>query len=178
MGTARSLVRTLSLGTLFGAMALAAATRIGDAHVAVIPGPPWISIETPVNPFDGTTRDAYLLVHAFHHGTPMKFPVTGTAEGIVKGERRTVSLQFTSTSREGVFALRKQWSDDGIWTLVINVHQGENDIAQALVEIDTDGEVSRVRVPSVAERNMRIPRPMSARDIEAALRVRAGAAKK
>ena len=51
-------------------------------------GPPWISIELPVNPYDQSMRGAFLLVHAFHHGTPMGFIVTGTAEGIVNGERQ------------------------------------------------------------------------------------------
>ena len=53
-------------------------------------GPPWISIETPPNPFDSGSRGSYLLVHAFHHGTPVNFPVAGTAEGIVDGTRRTI----------------------------------------------------------------------------------------
>ena len=101
-------------------------------------------------------------------------PVTGTAEGIVNGERRTVALQFTPTSREGAFALRKQWGDTGLWTLVITVTQHENDVAQALVEIGTDGEVTRVQVPTrVGERNFTFPRQLSAQEIDAALRLRA-----
>ena len=38
-------------------------------------GPPWISIEYPANPYDSGSRGAFLLVHAFHHGTPVSFPV-------------------------------------------------------------------------------------------------------
>src|SRR2546429_260939 len=34
-----------------------------------VEGPPWISIELPVNPDDQTPRDAFLLVLPFHHGT-------------------------------------------------------------------------------------------------------------
>ena len=71
------------------------------AAARTLSGPPWISIEHPVNPYDATTRDAFLLVHAFHHGTPQNFPVTGTAEGMVDGQRRTVNLEFTRTSRSG-----------------------------------------------------------------------------
>src|SRR2546426_1315168 len=58
-------------------------------------GPPWISIELPVNPYDQSMRGAFLLVHAFHHQTPMGFIVTGTAEGIVNGrsEEHTSELQ-------------------------------------------------------------------------------------
>jgi hypothetical protein len=40
-------------------------------------GPPWISIELPANPYDRATKGAFLVVHAFHHGTPVGFPVSG-----------------------------------------------------------------------------------------------------
>lgn len=159
------------------ALALLAGTLVTSdtvsAHTAPA-GPPWISIETPVNPYDATTRGAFLLVHAFHHGTPVAFPVTGTAEGIVNGERTSVKLAFTPTSRSGAYALKKQWGDAGVWTLVIAVHQESTDIAQALVEIDAAGDVARVQVPTrVAERGMRIPRVSSAREVDESLRSRA-----
>src|SRR5262245_63440909 len=96
-------------------------------------GPPWISIEYPANPYDSGSRGAFLLVHAFHHGTPVGYPVAGTAEGLVNGARRTISLEFKSTSRPGVYALNKQWPDDGVWTLLVSVTQGqgEGNIANA-----------------------------------------------
>ena len=62
-----------------------------ERHMA---GPPWISIEYPPSPYDRATRDAFLLVHAYHHATPADFPVSGRAEGVVDGKRRTVELQF------------------------------------------------------------------------------------
>ena len=40
-------------------------------------GPLWISIELPGNPFDQTAKDAFLVVHAFHHGEPVAYPVAG-----------------------------------------------------------------------------------------------------
>jgi hypothetical protein len=173
MFTTRTFARTSALGILLGAAALMVTGSPVNARSAKA-GPPWISIETPVNPYDATTKDAFLLVHAFHHGTPVAVPVSGTAEGIVNGERRSVKLEFTTTSRAGAFALKKQWGDVGIWTLVIAVHQHENDAAQALVEVGADGEVSRVQVPTrVGERNYRFPREMAAQEIDAALRLRA-----
>lgn len=181
MPTTRPLARVTTLGLLLGTVGVLTAGSPASARTAVVAGPPWISIETPVNPYDRSTQGAYLLVHAFHHGNPVAVPVTGTAEGLVNGERRTVSLKFTATSRAGAFALRKQWSDTGLWTLVIRVHQSETDVAQALVEIGADGEVSRVQVPTrVGERNMKFPQQMPAQDIDAALRQRAhtGVAKK
>lgn len=150
-----------------------AAAREGAFAAPVSAGPPWISIEYPANPLDQSTRGAYLLVHAFHHGTPMQAPVRGTAEGLVSGERKTVALRFETTSRPGVYALRKQWSDTGVWTLIISVHQGEEDIAQALVEVAADGGISSVRVPTRREREWVIPRKITAQEVEQSLQSRA-----
>src|SRR5215510_8677616 len=113
-------------------------------------GPPWISIEYPANPYDSASRGAFLLVHAFHHGTPVNFPVSGTAEGLVDGTRRTISLEFKSTSRPGVYALNKQWPSEGVWTLVVGVTQGDGDFntARAVVELSSEGRVVNVNVPT------------------------------
>ncbi len=55
-------------------------------------GPPWISIEYPVNPYNSATRDAFCLVRVYHHGDVAYYPVEGRAEGLVDGGRRTVKL--------------------------------------------------------------------------------------
>ncbi|MGH7678064.1 MAG: hypothetical protein ACRENU_06325 [Gemmatimonadaceae bacterium] len=139
-------------------------------------GPPWISIEYPANPYDSGSRDAYLLVHAFHHGTPVSFPVSGTAEGVVNGARRTISLEFKSTARPGVFALHKQWPSEGVWTLVLGVTQGEGEFntAKAVVELGPNGRVLSVNVPTRMQGNYRVPAPVSMSDVESALIARAG----
>jgi hypothetical protein len=149
---------------------IAAAAWMPANHLA---GPPWISIEVPPNPFDRASRDAFLLVHAFHHGTPVGFPVRGTAEGMVGGERRSVKLEFAQTSRAGVYALKKQWANDGVWTLVISVTQGPRDIATALVELGEDGRFAGVRVPTEERDGWKVPKEVSAREIDTALRARA-----
>ena len=142
--------------TIHAALALATLT---------VAGPPWISIEAPANPLDPTSRGALLLVHAFHHGTPVGLPVSGTAEGLVDGQRRTVALEFTPTSRTGVYALRYQPPREGSWILVIRVTQGPGDAATAIVRIE-GGEVAGVTVPTAEGR----PVQVSARDVEDALR--------
>lgn len=138
-------------------------------------GPPWISVEYPANPYDAASRGAFLLVHAFHHGQNVAFPVSGTAEGLVKGERRTVSLELKPTSRPGVYALHKQWSDDGLWTLVLSVRQaeGSGNIAQAVVELGARGEVASVNVPTRRQGSWLIPAGVSMADVESGLRARA-----
>lgn len=133
-------------------------------------GPPWIAIEYPANPLDRTTRGAYLLVHAFHHGTPVGLPVRGTAEGLVDGKRRTLELDFTTTSRPGVYALTRQWPEGGRWMLVITVTQGDSDAgATALVRLGSAGEIASVEVPSRQANGWTIPTAVSRRDVETAL---------
>lgn len=138
-------------------------------------GPPWIAIEFPANPYDSGSRGAFLLVHAFHHGTPVGFPVSGTAEGLVNGARRTVSLEFRNTSRPGVYALHKQWPSEGVWTLVLGVRQGNDDgeLAQAVVELGANGRIMNVDVPTRRQGQHMIPRPVAMSDVEEGLRTRA-----
>ena len=151
------------------ALSLVAVLAMTPARV----GPPWISIEYPPSPFDATTRDAFLLVHAFHHGTPMNFPVAGKAEGIVSGKRRSIELDFTRTSRQGVYALKKQWPADGNWVLAIDVTQEGGSKAGALVELSTAGDVVKVSVPTNRNREgWAIPRAITSAEIDAALRSR------
>ncbi|MGH7644477.1 MAG: hypothetical protein ACREMR_02725 [Gemmatimonadales bacterium] len=132
-------------------------------------GPPWIGIEIPANPLHESSRGALLLVHAYHHGTAMAFPVTGTAEGLVGGQRRTVTLAFTRAVWDGVYALRYDVPAQGVWILVINVMQSEQDGATAIVRIK-NGEVVGVRVPMGTERT---PRRVTTQDVDEALRAHA-----
>jgi hypothetical protein len=157
-------------------LALVQPAAVDAAPVRAISGPPWISIEYPVNPFDRTTRGAHLLVHAYYHGTPAGYPVSGAAEGVVNGERRTITLRFETTSRTGVYALRKQWPSEGSWTLVITVTQGDHDrggVAQALVELAPSGSVASVQVPTQQQAEGAFPRRLTAQEIETAVRAQA-----
>ncbi|MGH8721868.1 MAG: hypothetical protein ACREU4_07780 [Burkholderiales bacterium] len=143
------------------------------AALLVAAGPPWISIEYPVNPHDSSTRDAFLLVHTFHHGTPLGTTIEGTAEGIVSGERRTTRLEFSTTSRPGVYALRRTWGTEGVWTLVIRTSRDHGDGANAIVELASSGEIASVRVPTRRQGRWTIPSEVSMDDIERGLRARA-----
>jgi len=145
------------------------------AALTLAKGPPWISIELPVNPSDQSQRGTFLLVHSFHHGTAMGYIVTGTAEGIVKGERRSVKLEFSGTAREGVYALRQTWPNEGTWTLVIKANQGPDDAATAVVDLGPDGAVAAVRVPTMQRGQWTVPASVSLGDVDAGLRARAGA---
>ena len=160
-------IRSLALA------ALASALVAMPASAFELKGPPWISIELPVNPYDQSTRGAFLLVHSFHHGTAMGFIVSGTAEGMVNGERRSLKLEFAETSRVGVYALKRTWPAEGTWTLVIKANQGPGDAATAVIDLGPDGAVATIRVPTMQRGSWTVPAPVSLGDIDAALRARA-----
>lgn len=161
----RAVVRAGTVAALLslGAFALGASSAVG---------PPWISIEVPPNPYDRASRDAFLIVNTFHHGDAVASGVAGTAEGIVGGHRRSVALEFDTTSRRGSYALRKQWPSDGTWMLVINTG-GRTKGVTALVELGARGEVAGVRVPTRRQGEWEVPAEVTAADIDHALSVRA-----
>ena len=153
--------------------ALAFALVVSFATPALA-GPPWISIELPANPYDRASRGAFLLVHTFHHGTEVGSEPSGTAEGVVGGQRKSVPLRFEQTSRTGVYALRNLWGAQGVWTLVIGMKRSDHamDQVQALVEIAANGEVAGVRVPTARQGDNVIPAPVAMKDVETGLRSR------
>jgi hypothetical protein len=128
--------------------------------------PPWLSIESPTNPFDPSTRDAVFLVHAMTRaGTPKIDDLTASAEGLVAGSRQTIGLNLSPTTQPGVFAVRKQWPASGTWLIKITL---EN--TTALVSLDASGRVASVNIPLQVQSNgQRVPRAISAHDIDSTL---------
>ena len=150
---------------------------IAAAATPLTAGPPWISVELPGNPFDQNARDAFLIVHAFHHGEPVEYPVSGVAEGVVNGQRKTIPLTFQKTQRPGAFAVKKQWSDGTIWILAFTVTQAKDDVASALVTIAADGHATRVEtLTKIGEGGRAFPRAIARTDIDSALRAAKNAA--
>ncbi|HEV8398474.1 MAG TPA: hypothetical protein VGQ18_01425 [Gemmatimonadales bacterium] len=158
-------IRTLSLVALLsGALATPALAK-----------PPWISIEYPVNPYDASLRGVYLVVHTFIHRSPYAVRLTGTAEGVVNGERRTIPLEFKETAQMAVYTLAQSWPSEGVWTLVIRAGEAPGMVATALVEIGTDGEIASLRLPTRMDRGTPIAVNPSIDDVDKALRARASA---
>jgi hypothetical protein len=162
-------MRVALLATLGGTtLMLSAATRGSTAMF----GGPWISIEAPGNPYDNATRGAAFYVHTYRHTVPIDMAVTAKAEGVVNGQRRSVPLAVAKGAQTGTYAVRNQWGDKGVWTVVVGATApGLSANMQALVEIDADGEVGRVTVPHAGM----MPRAMSDAEIERGLRDRARA---
>jgi hypothetical protein len=127
--------------------------------------PPWLSIEAPVNPFDAATAGAAFLVHAaVRDHTPGLSDLSGSAEGLVAGVRRTIPLSFDATSRPGVFTVRRQWPSEGAWVVRVSLAT-----TTAIVLLDRDGDVAGVRIPTMMAEGRAIPRAVVARDIDSTL---------
>lgn len=133
-------------------------------------GPPWISIEVPGNPYEEGARDAFVIVHAFHHMSPDDAPLAGVAEGTVNGQRRTIPLAFQKMSRVGAFGVKKQWPDSGVWVLAFTVTEHGNAEASALVSVGEDGQVAKVQTFGTRQANgFVMPRAYTRSDVDLAL---------
>lgn len=103
-------------------------------------GAPWIALEAPANPMDPATRDAAFVVRAYYHERPVGYEVTGTAEGLVDGRRESIELDVRATSQPGVYAVIRNWPDEGRW--VVNLASGTpNAPVTLLAELGPNGGV-------------------------------------
>jgi hypothetical protein len=154
----------------FARPAVLAAAPLLLAAAAAIAGPPWISLEYPPNRLDPQTRGALAVVHMYHHEHQGQFPVEGTAEGVVDGNRVSIPLEFTPVGDRGSWAVRGDIPGEGNWVLAIHGTDGVTKVEVSLLAALADGnrEVSFVKVPRASEGNW--PRLATDRDIESMLR--------
>lgn len=154
----RALVPFVGIAALSLAAAAPPASR-------VIKWPPWLSIESPVNPWDPASRGVAFYVHGMlREGLPSLADVSGTAEGLVKGERRSVPLEVTTTTRPGVFAVRRAWPAEGTWMVRVSLLT-----TTALITLDRDGKVGSVTIPTVATPGGVVPRAIAQREVDSTL---------
>ena len=148
---------------------LATAPLLVAATIAIA-GPPWISIEYPPNRLDRETRGALALVRIYHHQYAGQFPVEGTAEGIVDGDRVSLPLKFTPIGSKGVWAVWGEIPKEGNWVLAIHGTDGVSHTEVSILAALADGnrEISFVKVPRSREGNW--PRAAKDSDVESMLR--------
>ena len=140
-------------------LALAFCISLAAASPALA-GPPWLTLEFRPN-FPGV-----VLVRTFHHGTPQAMPLTGTAEGLVNGQRRSVPLTFVLADAPNVYSVSNTWGAEGVWVLNISA-TGDHLGAGAVVGLDRNGETAFARFPRTT---VGASRPATAREAEAMLR--------
>lgn len=145
---------------LFSLLTLLAATP-------ALAGPPWISVETPANPYMRGTRDALCLVRVYHHGDPAYTPITASAEGLVAGARQSVPLTLIDTGVPGVYGVKFQPERQGTWMVVVRVGDDkEYGGATVLAVLDESGAVGRATVPTRREGQHVIPVRVTRADID------------
>ena len=150
----------------------AAAALTFCAATPAFAGPPWISLETPANPYNETTRGAFALVRVYHHGDAAFYPVSGKAEGLINGVRQSVDLQLVSTSIPGVYALRYEPKKEGAWLLVISIGQkNSGEMGQATMVVSVrNGELSSAQVPTKRSNGYLVPDAVTPAQVDAMLR--------
>lgn len=128
-------------GRIISPIRLALAALLAPPLAApVLACPPQISIERPaVSSPDGP----FVLVHASRGCHIGKLTVTGSAEGLIGGERRSMPLDIASTETDGVYRVRRQWPSQGVWVLRLVVRVGEGS-ATALVGVNASGQIATV----------------------------------
>ena len=107
---------------------------------------------------------AFYVRALFRDGTPALTDLTGTADGLVGGVRRSLPLEFASTTRPGVFAVHRSWPTEGTWVLRVSLGT-----TTALVALDRDGAVASVRIPTERTPGGVIPRAVSQREVDSTL---------
>lgn len=123
-------------------------------------GPPWLAVEFRAN-FPGV-----MLVRTIHHGAPNALPLTGTAEGLVNGVRRSVAMRFDRGEGPNEYIVPNTWGAEGVWLLNISA-TGDHLGAGVVVGLDRNGEPAFTRFPRT---QVGASRPASAREADAMLR--------
>ena len=96
----------------------------------------------------------HLAMEASSHGLD-QFRLDGVRVPVAT--ESTAKVKFAGTSRTGVYALRKQWSNEGSWVLFVTASQGPDDDVTAVVELNASGQVAAMAqvARDVAQRGFR-----------------------
>ncbi len=128
---------------------LALATLCSTAFAAPAkPCPPQISVERSRA---ATPDSAFVLIHASRGCMNGALTVTGTAEGLVAGARRSIPLEIAAAGGDSLYRVHRQWPSQGVWVLHLVVRVGQGS-ATALVGVDGAGRIAEIREQDRARR--------------------------
>jgi hypothetical protein len=74
-------------------------------------------IGSPVASQEFPSKTAAFVFRIEGCADPAKSQISGTAEGLVNGERRSVALKVTAMSKPGVYAVYQTWPSEGAWVV-------------------------------------------------------------
>jgi hypothetical protein len=92
---------------------------------------------------------------------PTKASVAAIAEGLVKGQRRSIDLQAMATSKSGVYAVPQTWPSVGNWVVALRGTCGDA-TAGAIVPFNRQG--------FIRESSKFLPRTATTSEIDASLK--------
>ena len=119
------------------------------------------TIGSPVASQDYQTKSAAFVFRTDGCAEPAKAQIRATAEGLVKGVRRSVALKVMPASRPGVYAVFQNWPAEGEW--VVNLKGTcANASAGAIIPVGPKG--------FIRESSKFFARPATDAEIEASLR--------
>ena len=98
------------------------------------------TVEAPAERKDPRIRDAVLVVRTYICGEPGAARVSAKAEGMIDGQRKSITLAMKEV-KPGVYSIRREWPSKGDW--VIAVSGSDHDlICSKLVELGPNGNLS------------------------------------
>jgi hypothetical protein len=74
-------------------------------------------IGSPVASQDYVTKSAAFVFRTEGCVDVAKAQISGTAEGLVQGTRRSVALKVLALSKPGVYAVNQNWPAEGAWVV-------------------------------------------------------------
>ena len=76
-------------------------------------------IGSPVASQDFQFKTASFVFRTEGCADPGKAQISATAEGVVKGERRSVALKVVAGSKPGIYAVNQSWPPEGQWAVIL-----------------------------------------------------------
>jgi len=119
------------------------------------------SVGSPVASQDYQAKGAAFVFRTQGCAEPAKPKISGTAEGLVKGERRSVALKVVALTKPGVYAVYQNWPVEGEWVVNLKGTCAEAS-AGAIVPIGPKG--------FIRESSKFFPRPATKAEIETSLK--------
>lgn len=76
-----------------------------------------LEVGNPATNQEALAQHAVLVAWTTACHSPEKTRVTATAEGVVNGIRKSISLKVIALSAPGTFAVTREWQNEGTWAI-------------------------------------------------------------